>query len=337
MKIKSVDIAKKLNISKAAVSLALNNKPGVSEATRKRVFQCIEEMNDGYRFVMEEISVNKKIIKLISVNKNLGHSGGLELDLWGNPMTVFAQETRKAGCILSLSYVSSQKNEIENVIREANDENVAGVILHAIEMSGEEFALFKKIRKPMVIFDNDLGDDNHCVYLEGINAVSGIVDLLVFRGCKNIVYLGNQFDIFYFQQRRVGFKKGLRKNRLELKNNSIFMIGDRIDCIYENMKKYLATEKLPDAFIMENYQVSVGVVRALKEYGISIPDDVSLVGIDEIPEYLTGGIRLSAVRFDAVERASLAMMLLEQEIQGRLSAKVKLISNGRLIQGNSIK
>ena len=81
-------------------------------------------------------------------------------------------------------------------MREANEENVAGVILYATEMQPDQFPPFRAIRKPMVIYDNDLGNEYHCVTFGGVEGIRDCVDYLVSRGCRNIKYMANTQDIF---------------------------------------------------------------------------------------------------------------------------------------------
>ncbi len=333
MKVKSVDIARKLNLSKATVSLALNNRPGVSEKTKEKVQKCLIEMG-GAETGRPAV---KQMIKIIIINNHLGLIQNSELDLWTDVFSVFDREIRRLGYSLGLTYVGQDQREVQQVIKEANEENVAGVILDATEMRPEEFEPFRGIKKPMVIYDNDLSEEYHCIAIDGVTAIRNVVDLLVARGCRDIKYLANKVDIYNFRQRRAGYRAGLRKNRLELREDSIYPIGERIEDIYENMKHYLDHHRLPDAFIMENYQVSMGVMRAFRERKIAVPQEVSLVGVDELPDYLTGDFLLTTVRVEHAERARAVMMFLEQEMKGALSAKFKIYSNCELIPGNSVR
>lgn len=333
MKVKSVDIARKLNISKATVSLALNNKPGVSQKTKQKIQECLMEMGGAQ---MDQ-PVTKRIIKLIIINNHLGLIQDAELDLWTDVFAVFDKETKRLGYSLGITYVGQDPREVLQAIKEANEENVAGVILNATEMRPEQFEPFRSIKKPMVIYDNDPSEEYHCIAIDGVTAIRNVVDFLVARGCRDIKYLANTVDIYNFQQRRAGYRAGLRKNRLELREDSIFPIGERINDVYENMKVYLEHHRLPDAFIMENYQVSMGVMRAFRERKISVPGEVSLVGVDELPSYLTGDFLLTTVRVEHAERARAVMMFLEQEMKGSLSGKFKIYSNCELIPGNSVR
>lgn len=159
MKIKAADIARNLNLSKATVSLVLNNKPGVSEKTRRKVFDYIEEVTGEPEKQKEEKDKqnqeleNKNIIKVLYIDNHLRFLKNFELDVCPDSLTIFEQEARRMGCIVSVTYASSTKKEdVERVVREANEENVAGVILYATEMQPDQFPPFRAIRKPMVIY-----------------------------------------------------------------------------------------------------------------------------------------------------------------------------------------
>ena len=345
MKVKSVEIARKLNISKATVSLVLNGKPGVSEETREKVFRCMEELTaekamNTVETTKEHLSgmlSAEKIIMQIVVDNKLNIAINSEMDLWTDVYSLTEKALKRKGYSLVLFFANNEE-EIEQAVMKANDPAVAGVILTATEMREDQLKPFRKIRKPMVVYDNEFGSEYSCFVIDGVAAIRNSIDYLVERGHKNIKYLSHSDDIYNFLQRRAGFRAGLRKNNLELKQDSMIPMGRCIDEIYKNMKKYLETSnELPDACIMENYQVSIGVMRAFREKHIHVPDDVSLIGFDELPSYLTGDFPLTTIKAVHRERAKVLVMFLEKEIQGKLDEKYKVLSNCTLIEGDSVK
>lgn len=340
-KIKAADIARDLNLSKATVSLVLNEKPGIGDKTRQRVLNYIAEMT-GQAIYPEEAG-ERKIIKVIYIDNDLHFIRDSELRVCPDTQLVFDRETRRMGYILSITYVDPEKSaDIKRTIKETNKENVAGVILFATEMQTEQFVPFKEINKPMVVYDNDPGREYSCVVSDGLEGVCACVDELVQRGYHEICYLANSRNIYNFQQRRSGFYTGLQKNGLKQNQYSMMELGKTTDEIYEKFLAYLnssamSDEKLPEAFVMENYQVSVGVIRALRQKNISVPEEVALVGIDELPEYLTGDIRMTALRIEHLERAHMAMVLLEQMIKGNISGVFRTYSGCQIIEGKTVR
>ena len=78
-------------------------------------------------------------------------------------------------------------------------------------------------------------------------------------------------------------------------------------------------------------------MRALRQKKISVPEDISLLGVDEIPDYLTGDILLTTLQMEHLERAHVAMLFLEQEMKGAISCKFKSVSTCTIIPGQTVK
>ena len=145
MKIKMVDIARHLGVSKATVSLAVNGKPGVNEETRRMVLECLEEMkkNNGVIPVKENIvtvsghPVNQ-MIKIVIVNHSKGVACNSETDLWSDVLATFDSEARRLGYLYGVTYLNDDITQTEAVITECNMDFVAGIILFGTELKEED-------------------------------------------------------------------------------------------------------------------------------------------------------------------------------------------------------
>lgn len=338
MKVKAADIARELNISKATVSLALNDKPGVSEQTRQEILECKKLLESRSKEKTTAIIKEMQVIKVIFVHRDLKIAYGSEIDLWTDVLAVFDREAKKLGYSLGVTYVNLLKDSVEQIVNECNMNSVAGVILCATEMQEQDYEQFKNINKPMIITDNDFEDNSHHrVCIDNISAVKLAVDYLKKRNCKNIIYLANEVDIYNFKERREGFKQAIINNGLEFKPDMIVRMGRMIENANEKMKMYLKGNALPDAFIMENYQVSIGVMKAMKVEGIVIPEDISLIGVDEVPSYIAGDCKLTTIKVDHINRPNMVMLLLQKEIMENIPIKFKALSDCLLVEGNSVK
>lgn len=103
------------------------------------------------------------------------------------------------------------------------------------------------------------------------------------------------------------------------------------------MKEWLKEHPLPDAYIMENYQVSIGLMRALRELNIKVPEQVSLIGIDEVPDYMTDRLKITCLHIDHTNRAQVVIRQLVQEIRDPSHIKLKIVSRSRLVEGDSVR
>lgn len=344
MRVKAVDIARKLEISKATVSLALNDKPGVSPETREAVLQCKETLEKQFDLAMNapadkpaEPAEHSRLLKVVMVDRGQGILCDPELNIWTSVLRIFDREAIHAGYSLGITYVTPDKEDIERVVNECASPSVAGVILYATEMSEEDFGGLRAIQKPMISYDYDFGNQCFSIVIDNEAAAQKAVEFLASKGCKKITYLAQEIDIYNFERRRVGFFGGLQKEGLDLASCPIVRAGTTVASVEAFMRRWVVEHTLPDAFLMENYQISIGVMNALRARNISVPQQVSLLGIDEIPAYAAGDYPLTCVRIEHEARAQMIMTIFLQELNGASKTKFKLSSRSELVMGGSTR
>ena len=327
MKVTMRDIAEKLNISINAVSIALNDKPGVSEETKKMIFQYIDRMEKGIDIV------ENNIIKIVNYSKKENIYGG-EVDLWSEVLSEFNKEAKKDGYSLGIDYINDDIDEINKLIMECNQGHVVGAIVFANDLDEDIFKLFKQIKKPLIIYDNDFDDDNYSyVMIDNYQGMEKIIKLIVEKGFNEVCYLANSHDNYNFRKRRMAFTDLISKYNL---TGRIFITGNDVESVYAAMKTELVDKSFPKVLISENYQVSIGTIKAIQEMNLSFKDDINLIGIDEIPDYFCYGHHLTALKIIHGKRAGVALSLLKKEIEDHDVEKFKIYSTCRLIEGDTI-
>lgn len=254
MRVKAVQIAEELGISRATVSLALNNKPGVSERTRQEILQCQERLLREGEEKKKEISfVKKGLIKVIVASKGLKIGFDSGMDLWTDVLAVFQREAQKRGYQISVTYLDIRYDSLDQLIYECSGKEISGVILQATELNAEDIEQFQKIQKPMVIYDNESRNlTRHCAVADNRLGVEHAVKYLFERNYTDIVYLGTDMELYNFQQRRSGFSGTLLEyNRNPYETGRMLMLFTTIEGVYHDMKEYLENHKLPEAFLSE--------------------------------------------------------------------------------------
>jgi len=326
MKVKAIDIARGLGISKATVSLALNNKPGVSEEKRQEIFaykrqlenresafQTLEEKRPG---LLGNPQKQANVIMVVMASKGKKIAINSELDLWTDVLAAFQRTAQKAGFETQVMYVNALGDDMESVVSACGAERVAGVMLASTELDDGDFSCFQTISKPLVIYDNEVEEPGiTCVVLNNALGIRKAVRYLLERDMRDIIYLANSGDIYNFRKRREGFILEMTSQCIDLYTpERIVVIGKTINEVDENMTAYLESHPLPQAFITENYQVTIGVTRALRRRGILLPEDISLIGVDKLPSYMTGDISINCVCVPQAERAVIAMTTLLRNV-----------------------
>jgi len=102
------------------------------------------------------------------------------------------------------------------------------------------------------------------------------------------------------------------------------------------MLTWLDHNALPEGFLFENYQISIGVITALRKRGIKFPERIKVIGIDEIPDYIFPASKLTQIRIPHAERAAIAMELLDKEIHQQWKTRIKIYAQPEVIPGKSL-
>lgn len=341
MGVKMVEVARYLGVSKATVSLAVNGKPGVNEETRRKVLECIEMMKKNNNKMPEmrqeyRTETADRMIKVVIMNHRKKVVCDPELDLWSEVLTTFDAQAKKMHYIYSLTYMNDTE-EADTVIEECNMPLTAGVILFGTEMEEADFEILRKINKPIVIYDCEIqGGKYSSVCIDNAGAVQEALKLLEHSGVSDIKYLGTGKEIYNFRKRREAFRNALIAKDHMPARDDIVELGNTIPEITEQMLEWMDRHALPQAFIFENYQISIGVLTALRRKGIQVPHDVKLVGIDEIPEYIMADIPLTQIKIPHADRAVMAMGLLDSEIRNPKMAKIKIYAQPTVIYKKSM-
>ena len=343
MNVKSIDIARALGISKSTVSLALNGKPGVSEQTRQEVLACKKQLEEHGvvppgMFSRQQGQKKRPQIKLVRINNGMKQVRGTELDLWTDVNEVIEKNLKANGYSLGLLYADFREKDQSRMIAECNADDVAGVIIFGTELKPENEPFLEGIQKPLVIYDAILETEKYpTVVIDNRQGVELAVKELLAKGNTDIQYLSNPMQMYNYLSRQRGFLEIMKKKGLGDASDRIIKTGSTVEDVRKMMRERLQTGKLPQAYIMESYHVSMGTIMAMQELGIQIPEDVSLIGIDALPSFLTGGIRMTSIRVPHTERAYWTVQLLLKEMDHPVREKCKLYTNCVFVNGDTVK
>lgn len=341
MKVKAVDIARTLGISKSTVSLALNHKPGVNEKTRQEIFECKRRLESGEVSPQPDGSLSaplRKQVKVLRINNGMKQIIGAEMDLWTDVNAVFETLLKQHDYSMGIMYVDFRESDYIRMYEECNQESVAGVIVFGTEVRQEDLAKIRGIHKPLVIYDCPLPTaDYPTVMINNKQGIELAVEELFSKGNEDIIFLNNTMPMFNYKSRTEGFLSSMSKRGVPDPRERVVLTESSIQGVYEVMREYLKCNHLPQAFITGSYHVSIGLIRALDEAGYRIPDDVSIIGIDKIPDYMTTRKKLTCIRVPHTERAYWTIQFLLKEIEQPVREKSRLYTDCVLVPGETVK
>jgi LacI family transcriptional regulator len=145
MSVRAKDIAQKLGVSTTTVSLVINNKPGVSKKTRERVLKEIETMGFETNIKLKQTTAHKNIRFILF--KSHGLVVG-DTPFFSKLIESIEGEARENGFNIIISYLNKESNTSAYINQFENDENTAGILLLATEMSEEDIITFTNSEIP---------------------------------------------------------------------------------------------------------------------------------------------------------------------------------------------
>ena len=311
------ELAKKLGISPAALSLIINHKPGVSEATRTAVLAQLNEM--GLDHLVKKVpSPPGRNICFIIYKRH-----GEILDL--HPFFLLLMENienhaRTYGYSILLCTIDKRR-PMEPQIEHINALDCQGAIIFATEMQDEDMETFRGLRIPMVALDNDFSRLTcNTISINNQMGTFQAIEYLVRNGHSRIGYLKGSMRISSFQERQKGYEDALAYFHNVLRPEDILVVDYTEDGSCRDIRRYLEQSPplpLPTAFVCDDDTIAVGAIRAFTEKGLKVPEDISIVGFNDRPTCQVTVPPLTSVNVSKHAMAAEAVDELMRLIEGR--------------------
>lgn len=270
------DIAKKLDISKYAVSLALSNKKGVSEETRQKVIQTAHEM--GYRNTRIR-SKDKKNIAVIISDKAFK-----DPYFFSDIINEIERECRDRSYSVNILSIDDTFNNMNVIPAFMFNNDIDGVIV--ISNIGDKLINQIKEYAPVVIVDHYVQDnDIDCIMTDNYQGVYLAIEYLAkTAGLSRIGFIGDTTIAISYCERWQVFKKSMSHFGLEVDMDLCKIDG--FEDFAENPQKELETfikniKELPQAFFCISDMSTVSLSNILIGQGLKIPEDISILGFDD--------------------------------------------------------
>ncbi|MGX6979373.1 LacI family DNA-binding transcriptional regulator [Vagococcus elongatus] len=332
------DIAHLANVSKSAASLALNGKPGVSEKTRARVLKIAKENN--YVPLRKHMKIDETKLKIRFVactNENVITDDYDQLPFFKELLSYITTEVGNNHHILTSNNLS--KNNLFNELVSLENANPSdGILLLGTNLTSTHIAPVNKYFKNLVVLDTQCSNlDCNTVtmnsYQGGLYATKFLLDM----GHENIGYIKGLPRINNFYDRRRGFKDALKFNHLSPnKLPKFYLPAMDIKVISKNREQFSLFVEGLTAIFCENDYIAISAIKTLKNLGYRIPEDISVIGFDDIFECRVMSPELSTIHVPIKEIAKEAISMIENNTSG-LKSKKQIFLNTRLVCRDSVK
>lgn len=330
------DVAKAAGLSVSIVSKAFNNYTDVNEKTRQRIFEIANQMGYTPNLVAKNLSSKKQTtIGLIS-------SGVLNnSDKDNNAFNIFkgvytAVTTSKFE--LSIYLIDSQRQKQKSYAQYCRERNIGGALLQGIRVDDPYYMELIDTNIPCVVLDIIPETNNGLVgsvSIDNVKAGKEITMYLIERNHRDIVVMAGRKKTYVNSERIKGVQEACMENEVELQDNEILYADFSEQEAYVVAKEYLKTKR-PTAFLCFSDLMAFGVMKAVKEIGLKIPEDISITGFDDLIFSSYTEPQLTTIGQDFFEIGKMAAELLQDLMGNRLERKHVNVDH-RLVERGSVK
>lgn len=270
------DIAKKLKISASTVSRGLQDSPEIGKKTKKRIFETAEKM--GYRVNHYARNLRQQQTRTIGVIVHELRSSFMTSVLAG-----IEKVTTEAGYDILIAHSSeSYLKEVANA-KNLFNKRVDGIIA-SLSFETEDLDHFKPFTQknvPIIFFDRvEQNEDFSVLIIDNERCGYVATKHLIEQGCTKIAHVTSSLKRNVYTERYKGYRKALTEYKIPF-DEELLIIGDLSEeAGIRAAMKILETSPRPDGIFVTNDFVAAVCMRTLKEHGITIPDDIAVVGFN---------------------------------------------------------
>jgi LacI family transcriptional regulator len=325
------DVAKAADVSIATVSRFINSKGYISVRLKKRIGTAIRELQYKPNLVARGLKIRKSSI-IGLVFPDIQNSFFVKLITRAEEVA----QRHRYNIILCNTQNNPQK-EIEYVEMLKGRQVDGYLIIPSITIHSR---LGDMLRGESVVFLDRMIGNNHehiVVKLDNVKGMKLAVGHLVALGHTRIGMIAVPTNVTTGQERVEGYRLALAQNNIRFNERLVAYADFSIDNAYESTKRLLSHRSRPTALLPISGPTTAGALKAVRELGLAIPDDVSIIGFDEFDyaELLTPA--LSTIAQPESDFGVVGIGLLLKEMQGKNIKERTVVLPPRLIERSSCR
>ena len=290
------DIADRLGISKGTVSKALNDAPDISETLRRQVLETAVEL--GYTRLRRYKESTKKVCVLVQKD-NMGYEEPHHLAY--NMILGFRKIAEPAGFEVEVLPVDSKSQHNCGYDVFMLEHDCAGAFVIGMSLSDPWMNDFKTCRTPAVLYDNYLVGNPNVSYV-GVDNEEGMelaVSHLTALGHRKIAYLSSSLGSQILQMRYSAFFHAMRRHGLKVGSGNVGCSYYLSECMEQHLPRFLKNGMT--AVICCHDAMANAALLQCQQTGVRVPDEVSIIGFDDLQFSGYTSPPLTTIRQDLAE------------------------------------
>jgi LacI family transcriptional regulator len=333
------EIAEKAQVSKSTVSLVLNGKPGVSEKKRAEILKIMTDSN--------YVRLRKKHVPKTADVPRIRFAAGINEDVistdyqqpfFNELITYIFSEINAQGLSMTLS-LFNKHTLFDDLKQKESEEPSAGIILLGTNLTTLFLKPICDYFDNLVVIDTESSQiDCNTITMNNFLGSYQAANYLLEMGHRRIGYIKGQPRINNFYDRRRGFKAALFSQHIDPKTLPQFHLpGMHIAPVKNHLDALLYFVQSVTAIFCENDYIALSLVKTLNQNGIRIPEDISIIGFDDIKESQVVQPELTTIHVPIKEIAEETVKIIKEGLENPGKTKKQIFFNPSLVIRHSVK
>jgi LacI family transcriptional regulator len=304
------DVAKQAGVAPITVSRVVNNSGYVSEETRARVEAAIADM--GYvPNVLARSLRSRRTDTLALILTDISNP------FWTTVVRGVEDAASNAGFNVILCNTDESEAEQDKYLRVLLQKQVDGVLLVPARSALEPIQFVQSQDTPVVVLDRLIPDvQADTVHCDSEGGAHQLTRLLLSLGHRRIAVLSGPQGVSTAEDRVAGYQRALKEAGLDVDPALVYYGQFSLESGYTMTQRVLAATPRPSGLFAGNNFIAIGALRALRDAGLQVPEDLALVGFDDLPADLVVDPFLTVVAQPAYEMGRRATELLLARLSG---------------------
>ena len=335
-------VAEHAGVSVTTASLVLNRKGEISETTRSNVLRAMADLNytpRGERNSADSDASDAqnavRFLKIVRHGQTVNRDHNVFISDYIDGMSYEA--TRRD---YSLQVVSQEAIDVASIIEEISKSDLRGFVALGTELSDDDIRLINECKVPHVIIDTYRPFvDGNFIDMDNERLVHLALDHLASNGFRRIGLVSSYSEVNNFKLRHEAYMRAMNALDLEIEEANILSVCSTLEEAYaDSLKQLSGIKKLADAYFCANDIIAFGFIRALRELGHTVPDDISVVGFDNLPMASMFDPPLTSLNVPKQRIGAMAIRFLDDLIiANQKQPPVKVLLSGDLVIRKSVK
>lgn len=323
MEVTIKDIAKRIGVSYATVSRALNDRPGVRASLKDRI------MNEARKMGYQPNAVARGLIM-----KKTDTIGLVIPDITNPFFPEVARGVEDAasdlGYNLFLCNTNWSAEKEKTYLRVLQEKRADGIIITPV--SDDDESVFDQVSIPLVFVSRlPANSSNSYVTIDNVRGGFLATKHLIEGGYRRIAFVGGNAEVHVNAERLEGYRSALARYHYRLDDNLVVSGSFKTESGYALAQTLLALPDPPDAVFAANDVIALGVLQYVSEAGLRVPEDFGIIGFDDIPFVSYPQIRLTTVSQPKYEMGRTAAEICIARVDGGRDKEVRTILEPELV------